>query len=506
MTRSVALLEREYGNRPEEGRQEAAHYRLQPGLALQPDPGGDGGVMIALRPLMAMQLNRPAFALLSALSGDGARADAAALAVGIAVADAEAFCERLVRRRILARTPPPPAAWPSVSIILAARGRHAATRACVTSLLALDYPGEPCEIIVVDDASEPPLAPALAGLPIRLIRVEQNIGQSAARNRAAAEARGELLAFIDNDCLAEPAWLRALVPHFADPGVTIVGGRVVAPAQRGRIAAFEAVRSPLDMGVSDAAVGPGEAVAYLPTCNLVVRRDALLAAGGFRADMRVGEDVDFTWRVLRTGAAARYVPAGRVIHHHRTRPGALLRRRADYGSSEADLQRRHPAHRRVMPMPGVCLLLLAALTLLPLAWPVAGALLALSAALLLGEGIGKSRRLRRLGAPQPAMRIAAAVLREHLASLHGLSANLVRYYGVPMLAAAALWPALLPAAAVLLLAAPVMDHRRLRPACGLIPFVGLYWLEMAAYQAGVWRGCFGRRTLRPLLPILNWRR
>ncbi|MFO1155428.1 MAG: mycofactocin biosynthesis glycosyltransferase MftF [Rhodospirillales bacterium] len=377
MTRSVALLEREYGNRLEKGRQEAAHYRLQPGLALQPDPGGDGGVMVALRPLMAMRLNRPAFGLLSALSGNGARADAAALAAGMPAADAEAFCDRLVRRRILARTPPVPAVWPSVSIIVAAHGRHAATRACITSLLALDYPGGPCEIIVVDDASEPPLAPALDGLPIRLIRVEQNIGQSAARNRAAADAQGDLLAFIDNDCVAEPDWLRALVPHFADPGVAIVGGRVVAPAQRGRIAAFEAVRSPLDMGRMDAAVGPDEAIAYLPTCNLVVRRDALLAAGGFRADMRVGEDVDFTWRVLRTGAAARYVPAGRVIHHHRTRPGALLRRRADYGSSEADLQRRHPGHRRMMPMPRVCLLLLAALTLLLLAWLAAGALLAL---------------------------------------------------------------------------------------------------------------------------------
>ncbi|MFO1146176.1 MAG: mycofactocin biosynthesis glycosyltransferase MftF [Rhodospirillales bacterium] len=506
MTRSVALLEREYGNRLEKGRQEAAHYRLQPGLALQPDPGGDGGVMVALRPLMAMRLNRPAFGLLSALSGNGARADAAALAAGMPAADAEAFCDRLVRRRILARTPPVPAVWPSVSIIVAAHGRHAATRACITSLLALDYPGGPCEIIVVDDASEPPLAPALDGLPIRLIRVEQNIGQSAARNRAAADAQGDLLAFIDNDCVAEPDWLRALVPHFADPGVAIVGGRVVAPAQRGRIAAFEAVRSPLDMGRMDAAVGPDEAIAYLPTCNLVVRRDALLAAGGFRADMRVGEDVDFTWRVLRTGAAARYVPAGRVIHHHRTRPGALLRRRADYGSSEADLQRRHPGHRRMMPMPRVCLLLLAALTLLPQAWPAAAILLALSAALLLAETIGKRRRLRRLGVPQLGWRIAAAVQREHLASLHGLSANLVRYYGVPLLAAAVLWPALLPAAAVLLLAAPVIDHRRLRPACGLVPFVGLYWLEMAAYQAGVWRGCLGRRTLRPLLPILNWRR
>ena len=104
---------------------------------------------------------------------------------------------------------------------------------------------------------------------------------------------------------------------------------------------------------SASAVGPDEAVAYLPTCNFVVRRDVLLAVGGFAADMRLGEDVDFTWRVLRTGASACYAPAGRVTHHHRERLGPLLRRRADYGSSEADLQRRHPAGRRVMPMPRV---------------------------------------------------------------------------------------------------------------------------------------------------------
>lgn len=75
MSPGLALRERhEFGNRPEAGRRVAAHYRLQP------DPGGDGGTMVALRPLMAMRLNRPAFALLSALSGEGARADAPARA------------------------------------------------------------------------------------------------------------------------------------------------------------------------------------------------------------------------------------------------------------------------------------------------------------------------------------------------------------------------------------------------------------------------------------------
>ena len=484
-----------------------AHFALQPGLRLRPAADGDGGVLFALRPLMAMRLNAAAFALLEALSDGGRSVGAAARLAGMSPPDAAEFCNRLTRRRLLVRTPPAAAVWPSVSIILAARGRHAATRACVASLLALDYPGAPCEIIVVDDASAPPLAPALAGLPIRLIRLDRNLGQSAARNRGAAMAGGNLLAFIDNDCLAEPGWLTALVPHFADPEVAIVGGRTVAPAADGAIAAFEAVRSPLDMGAHGGAVGPDETIAYLPTCNLVVRREVFQNIGGFEAGMRVGEDVDFVWRVLRVGAhAARYVPDGRVVHHHRTRLLPLLRRRADYGSSEADLQHRHPTQRRVMPMPRLCLLLLAALSKLPLALVASLALATLAGGFLAGELAAKRRRMHRMGLRLPARLLAAAVLREHLAALHGLSADVIRYSGLPLLAAALLWPPLLPAAAVLLLAAPLIDHRRLRPGCGRAIFVGLYGLEMAAYQLGVWRGCRDRQTLRPLLPTLQWKR
>jgi mycofactocin system glycosyltransferase len=455
---------------------------------------------------MGMRLNRQAFALLSAVADGGRTADAAARAAGLSAMDAAHFLDRLARRRLLVRTPPAPGRWPQVSIIVAARGRHRATRACVDSLLALAYPGERCEIIVVDDASEPPLAAALAGLPIRLIRLDRNIGQSAARNLAAADARGELLAFIDNDCIADPAWLRSLVPYLDDPAVAMVGGRVVAPPPARPVAAFEAVRSPLDMGAIASGVGPDEVVAYLPTCNFVVRRDVLLAASGFDADMRLGEDVDFTWRVLRTGARACYVPLGHVTHHHRERLGPLLRRRADYASSEADLQRRHPAGRRVMPMPRASFLMLAAVTALPMSGPVAIALAVLVAMLLTHEMAGKRRRIRELGITLPASRIGAAVLREHTASMYGLSANVVRYYGLPLLGLAALVPVLLPATAVLFVLAPTMDHRRLKPACGLPVFIGLSWLEMAAYQLGVWRGCLARRTLRPLLPILHWRR
>lgn len=244
----------------------------------------------------------------------------------------------------------------------------------------------------------------------------------------------------------------------------------------------------------------------MPACNLVLRRDPFLAAGGFTAEMRLGEDVDLTWRLLRRGLRAQYVASGTIIHHHRERLGALLRRRSDYASSEADLQLRHPAGRRVMPLPRSSLLVLAALTAASLNAPAALALLTLVAAVLIHEVIGKRRRLRRLGVVVPVQRVTAAVLREHFASMHGLSANVVRYYGLPLLGLAGLFPALLPAAGILFVLVPATDHRRLKPSCRLPTFVGLFWLEMIAYQLGVWRGCLAQRTLRPMIPKLQWRR
>jgi mycofactocin system glycosyltransferase len=226
---------------------------------------------------------------------------------------------------------------------------------------------------------------------------------------AAAEAQGELLAFIDNDCVADPAWLRNLIPYLEETGVGIVGGRVLAPPPTGRVAAFEAVRSPLDMGAVGGPVGPDEIIVYLPTCNLLVRRDLLLVQGGFASDMRLGEDVDFIWRALRTGVRAYYVPAGQIIHYHRVRLGALLRRRAEYGSSEADLQRRHPASRRIMPLPKAGLLLLAIVATLMVSWPISIAFGALALSIVALELLEKFQQLRRIGVAVPAHRICAAV-------------------------------------------------------------------------------------------------
>lgn len=488
-------------------RGEGPRYTLKPVLSLL--PGAQGGLLLSLRPMVVMHLNSQAFALLSRLGrSNGVAAGATAAEIAAAVpslsfSEVTAFLDTLARRRLLRRTPPVTGAWTTVSIIIPAYGRPAATRACVESLLALDYPPDCREVIVVDDASHPPLASALDGLPIRLLRQEQNIGQSAARNLAAAEAQGELLAFIDNDCIAKPDWLRTLVPYLDDPSISIVGGRVIAPEPDGLVAAFEAVRSPLDMGAIDGEVGPDQVIAYLPTCNLIVRRELMLRQGGFNADMLLGEDVDFIWRALRSGTRACYVTTGRIVHYHRVALPALLQRRADYGSSEAELQLRHPQGQRVMVLPFVGLCILASLAMLTLPWPIFAVPLVVALISVSRELRTKSRRLHEAGAKIPLPQLIAAILREHTAALYHLGANVTRYYSLPLLAAAIAWPGLLPALALLLLLPAISDYYRHRPRLSPFVFVGLYWLEMAAYQSGVWYGCIKKRTLRPLLPIIR---
>lgn len=475
-------------------------YRLNQGLELRPN--ADDGTLLSMRPLVALRLNQRAFATLAALNGGGTALELVSARPELSLPETTTFLDSLARRRVLIKQLPPPERLPAVTAIVPAHGRPEATRACVESLLAQDYPAELLEVIVVDDASDPPLAPALAGLPIRLLRQDQNIGQSAARNRAAELARGEVLAFLDNDCVAAPGWLRTLAAALDEPGVEIAGGRVLAPPPEGPVAAFEAARSPLDMGPVSGPVGPGETITYMPSCNLVIRRSLLLRVGGFDPAMRLGEDVDLIWRALATGAQARYVAEAAVVHHHRVRLGALLRRRADYASSEADLQRRHPAGRRTMALPRMALAFLAALIAVWSAPALAG-LIAAGIAVALAREVGRKRReLLRHGVHLPWGRVSAAVLLQHRAAFYHLGANVTRYYSLPLLALALLWRPLLPALLLLCLTPPALDYYRLRPRLSLPLFVGLYWLELGAYQIGVWRGCRERRTLRPLAPAL----
>jgi mycofactocin glycosyltransferase len=356
-------------------------------------------------------------------------------------------------------------------------------------------------VIVVDDCSRDPAAIArvASGTGARVLRRAVNGGPGAARNTGLAAADTPLVAFLDSDCVPGPDWLDALLPHFADPAVGAVAPRIV-PDEPGPtwLARYEGASSTLDMGVRASIVRPGSRVPYVPGAALVVRRIA--AGAGFAETMRVGEDVDFVWRLAACGWRVRYEPAAAMRHQHRVRLPEWFARRKDYGTSAALLEQRHPG--TVRP------LYVSAWT--ALAWLAAAAGRPAAGAACTGAGVALlARRLAQVtGEDWPAARTAWP-LAARLAGGGTLAA------GRPLGSAISRtwWPMALPAAlavprmrwplAALVVAPPLLDWLDRRPPLDPARYVAARLLDDLGYSLGVWQGCAERRTIRPLLPRLG---
>jgi mycofactocin system glycosyltransferase len=484
-----------------------ARYRLAEGLEVH----DEGRLLVSARPAAVFRMRRAGdadliLALARAREGEAPRSsEALAETLHLPWPAVSTTLARLEDRRLVDvdRTPSPHR--PPVTAIVPAFGRPEAVRRCVASLLAQRDVG-PLEILVVDDASPTPLAEALADLEVRVLRHDANAGPSAARNTGARAATHEVLAFLDSDCEAAPRWLATLLATLDAPRVDAVAGRV-RPAEDPQLwARYEQSRSSLDMGPRSGWVGDG-GPSYVPSTNLVVRRDAHRGLGGFREGMHLGEDVDYVFRLLREGGRVAYEASTEVRHRVRDGLGAQLRRVADYASSEAPLQLLHPQRaRREMHVPRTALLGLAAVAAAGWkGWLVLGLLGALVLRVT-GELRDKRLALAKHGVERSGFALLPAVLRSHRAALVHLGSAVGRYYGLPLALAALLHPSLALLALLLLLPPPVEAWWRLRPPLPLPTFVGLYALEMIAYQAGLVVGCWREGTLRPLWPRVVLRR
>ena len=119
---------------------------------------------------------------------------------------------------------------PRVTIIIPAFNEAACIRSTLENKLALDYPADHLELLVVSDASTDDteaIVQEYAGPRVHLIRQDQRQGKTAALNRAVQVATGEILVFSDANSLYASNALRFLMENFADPSVGYVTGRMV---------------------------------------------------------------------------------------------------------------------------------------------------------------------------------------------------------------------------------------------------------------------------------------
>lgn len=478
---------------------ETPSYRLRPPVRVQ-EKSGDLFLFSSF-PLRAMILNaswRPVFDRFS----KGNWVPEEEIFQRMTTADprkVESFLEDLVRKGYLEQQGLPTLHdFPLVSVIVPVRNRADDIAACLESLLRLHYPMEKLDLIVVDDASEDRTAEVVYTFPVHLISVAQRSQASFCRNVGAQQARGEILAFIDSDCQADPLWLRELLPALREPGIGIVGGLVDSVFEAKALDRYEKVKSSLSMGPWFRRSGETDRFFYVPSCNLLTRKDLFAELGGFRADLHVGEDVDYCWRVQDRGYEVEYRPRGKIFHRHRNTLRGFCSRRFDYGTSEPLLQHLHTERPKTFFLSTAASLfwISAALSI----WTQSIVSFGLCALVALVDSGASLRKLRTRGIPVRIPEVLFAVLRSYLAFLFHTCAFVSRYCLLWILPLFAFFPK----AGLVLLGAHVLvgigEYWIKKPGLSPFSFLVYFSLEQLSYQTGVWWGCLKKKTFAPVNP------
>jgi glycosyltransferase involved in cell wall biosynthesis len=242
-----------------------------------------------------------------------------------------------VERQYSGRLPPPLPRYPRVSVVVCAYNAERTMDQCLASLSRLDYPDY--EVILVNDGSTDRTLEIGERWGYCRILSGPNRGLSAARNLGAEAASGEIVAYTDSDCVADPDWLTYLVAKMEAGNLAACGGPNLPPPEESLVAAAVAVSpgGPTHVLISD------EVAEHIAGCNMAFRREVLLGLGGFDPIYRAaGDDVDICWRFQDAGHVIGFSPAAIVWHFRRNTVRAYLRQQRGYGKAEALVYAKHP--------------------------------------------------------------------------------------------------------------------------------------------------------------------
>lgn len=226
--------------------------------------------------------------------------------------------------------------WPFISVAICSYNGSATVRDTLEALQALAYPN--FEVIVVNDGSTDTLVDIVKNYPVRLVSTV-NRGLSSARNTAAQHAKGEIIAFIDDDAYPDAHWLHYLASAYETSTHAGIGGPNIAPDEDGPVAhcVANAPGGPVHVLTTD------EIAEHIPGCNMTFRRDVYLAVGGCDPVYRsAGDDVDLCWRIQEAGYTIGYHPSALVWHHRRSSLRAYWKQQKGYGKAESLLESKWP--------------------------------------------------------------------------------------------------------------------------------------------------------------------
>lgn len=350
------------------------------------------------------------------------------------------------------------------------------------------------QVVVVDDAS--PIAfPEMPNTNVTVHRQEVNNGPGAARNAGLAHVSTSHVAFIDADVQCTHEDVCELAKWWSLPQLAVLAPRVKSLNwfhNGAVVAAYEEVRSPLDMGALPARVRAGTRVSYVPSALLLCDVAALRAVNGFDESMRTGEDVDLIWRLDAAGYSCRYEPSIEVHHLPRSTTQQLVQQRMGYGESAALLATKHRGALAPLRVSGWSTGVWASIAL---GFPIIGGVVAAGTAVALHRKLRflpdaekESARLATLGHLHAGKQIASAITRVWwpIALLLALVSRRARW----ALCLAAFVPAL-------------SDWWTTRPHLDPVRYTLLCWVDDMSYGFGVWKGVVREGNYDPLIPELS---
>lgn len=219
------------------------------------------------------------------------------------------------------------------SIVIPTYNRTERLLNCLTAIAQLDYPRDRFEVVVVDDGSNPPMAPTVATFHDRLnltLIQQTNAGPATARNTGAAQAQGQYLVFTDDDCTPLPNWLQVLESHFTAHPDSIVGGRTLNALPDNLHSTASQLL--IDYLYDYYNANPQQAT-FFASNNFALPAEVFRQVGSFDTTfpLAAGEDRELCDRLLHYGHPLRYAAEAQIYHAHDLTLQKFWRQHFNYG-------------------------------------------------------------------------------------------------------------------------------------------------------------------------------
>ncbi|MDP2278325.1 MAG: glycosyltransferase [Nitrospirota bacterium] len=181
-----------------------------------------------------------------------------------------------------------------ISVIIPNYNGSSTIGRCLEAAFSSEY--DNFEVIVADDCSTDNSAEIIKEFPCKFISIDKHSGASKARNIGAENGSGEVLFFIDADCLLQKYTLASVNKAFLTSEDAIIGGTYSAiPYDKDFFSTFQSI----SINYSETKREPPD---YIPTHAMVIGRDIFMKSGEFQENfLPILEDVEFSHRLRRTG-------------------------------------------------------------------------------------------------------------------------------------------------------------------------------------------------------------